>query len=195
MNEWEGIPKNITPYIGFIYIIKNKVNDKYYIGQKTFFKYIDRVKDKVLTKDMCLKREKLQIRLEQGHFKTKKAYNEEITILKKKEKEHFSARKYKTKKVKKETDWRNYFSSSDFLKEDIKINPNDYSRRILVCCETKGMLNYAETFLQMKYGVVFDDNSYNGLVNIRANTKMFQNYQKECRIMLDKINKNQNITT
>ena len=36
--EWKNVPKDISKYQGFVYIIKNKVNDKYYIGKKFFWK-------------------------------------------------------------------------------------------------------------------------------------------------------------
>lgn len=189
MNEWNGVPEDITLYAGFIYIFTNLKTKKFYIGQKTFFKKVDKVKDKEFTKPMFLKRQKLQEKLDQGFFKTKKEYNVQLILLKKEEKEHFSSRKYKTKKVKKETNWREYWGSSDIFKADVgKFGKDNYERKILICCETKGMMNYAETFLQMKYGVVFNDKAFNGLVNIRANTKMFQNYHKECQIMLKKLN-------
>ena len=139
---------------------------------------------------MLLKREKLKIKFESGFFKTKKEYNKELSILKREEKDHFSKRIFKTKKVLKETDWKNYWGSSDIFKKDIdRFGKSNYERKILICCETKGMMNYAETFLQMKYGVLFDDKAHNGLVNIRANTNMFKNYKKECKIMLEKLNK------
>ena len=35
--KWEGIPENISDYFGFIYMITNKSNGKFYIGKKFFF--------------------------------------------------------------------------------------------------------------------------------------------------------------
>lgn len=37
MNNWIGIPENIEEFTGFVYIIKNYRNGRYYIGQKKFW--------------------------------------------------------------------------------------------------------------------------------------------------------------
>lgn len=38
MSSWLNYPENPQDYIGFIYIIENLTNNKYYIGQKKFLK-------------------------------------------------------------------------------------------------------------------------------------------------------------
>ena len=38
MSSWINYPENPQDYIGFIYIIVNQINNKYYIGQKKFLK-------------------------------------------------------------------------------------------------------------------------------------------------------------
>lgn len=190
MTEWKNQPKNINDYVGFIYIIRNHFDDKFYIGQKKFWKKVNRAVEKKITKAEQQRRDKLQLRYDSGEIKTIKVFKEELRVLKISEKERRSNLKIKTKKVMRESDWQKYWGSNDLLKEDVKsLGEENFSKEILICCETKGMMNYAETFLQMKYGVVFDDDSYNGLVNIRANTKMFQNYQTECKNMLEKLNR------
>ena len=40
MIDWLNQPQDITQYQGFVYIIRSKVNDKKYIGQKQFWKVI-----------------------------------------------------------------------------------------------------------------------------------------------------------
>ena len=35
---WKNIPEDISEYQGFVYIIRNKVNGKYYLGKKFFWK-------------------------------------------------------------------------------------------------------------------------------------------------------------
>lgn len=37
MSDWDCTPKGITSFIGFVYIITNKINGKYYVGQKKFW--------------------------------------------------------------------------------------------------------------------------------------------------------------
>jgi len=35
--EWQGAPKDISKFVGFIYRIENKANGRFYIGQKKFW--------------------------------------------------------------------------------------------------------------------------------------------------------------
>ena len=37
MGKWHNIPKNIKNYVGFVYLIENKVNNRKYIGKKLFW--------------------------------------------------------------------------------------------------------------------------------------------------------------
>ena len=58
----------------------------------------------------------------------------------------FRTPKGKKRKVKQESDWRNYYGSCPELKEDIeRIGKLNFSRTILSLHKTKGKTNYEET--------------------------------------------------
>jgi hypothetical protein len=52
----------------------------------------------------------------------------------------------KKKKIRKESDWQNYWSSSDLLKEQVKtLGEENFTREILYLCKTRSECNYMET--------------------------------------------------
>lgn len=52
----------------------------------------------------------------------------------------------KKKKIRKESDWENYWSSSDLLKEQVKqFGEENFTREILFLCKTRSECNYMET--------------------------------------------------
>jgi hypothetical protein len=80
-------------------------------------------------------------------------------------KKHFWTRQ-KDKKTgrrkKKESDWKNYFSSCDELKEDVKLLGKDkFSREILYLCPHRKSMSYYETMEQFKREVLMTDDYYN----------------------------------
>lgn len=79
----------------------------------------------------------------------------------KKEKLVSSTRKV-FKKVIKESDWKTYWGSSDLLKADMKIIPEQYFiREIVEFCHSKKYLAYCEVEHQIKEDVLRKD-TYNG---------------------------------
>lgn len=67
----------------------------------------------------------------------------------------FRTPKGKKRKVRGESDWRNYYGSCDELKEDIKTLGKDLFRReILSLHLTKGKVNFAETEALFKNNVL-----------------------------------------
>lgn len=75
--------------------------------------------------------------------------------------------KGKKKKIRKPSDWENYWSSSPALLEEIEKNGEDqYTREILIFVTTKASIAYAEEYFLFVTGALFDPNCYNG--NIRA---------------------------
>ena len=100
-NPWiyEGKPfetDQIQDYYGFVYLIRNNLNNRCYIGRKYLWQ-----------------------------FRTPKG---------------------KSRKVKSESDWKNYYGSCPELKEDIeKYGRENFSRTILSLHKTKGKTNFEET--------------------------------------------------
>ena len=77
----------------------------------------------------------------------------------------------KKKKVKVESDWKNYWSSSEELKKDIKnLGEDKFTREIIHLCKTKGVANYLEAKEQFRLTVLEEsDKWYNGIINCRVN--------------------------
>jgi hypothetical protein len=75
-------------------------------------------------------------------------------------KKQFYFKKYKKVKGKRksylqESDWREYWSSSDILKEEVQnIGKYSFKRTILVLCKTKSECSYWESKLQFEYDVL-----------------------------------------
>ena len=77
----------------------------------------------------------------------------------------------KKKKIKSliDSDWRDYWSSSEELKKDVILHGEDkFCREILHLCKTKGMMGYLEAKLQFKFEVLEKPNEfYNGIINCK----------------------------
>lgn len=68
----------------------------------------------------------------------------------------------------KESDWRSYWGSCKELLDDKKIvGWRHFEKKILILCESKAEMNYAELLYQIKYDVLFRDDFYNNMINIR----------------------------
>lgn len=80
--------------------------------------------------------------------------------------------KGKKKKILKESDWKNYYGSSDALKEDIeKLGKENFKREILHLCLSKGTCNYFECKEQFVREVLENpDKWYNGYIMCRINS-------------------------
>jgi hypothetical protein len=94
---------------------------------------------------------------------------------------YFSKVKYKThvqkngKKVKKkiksliDSDWQEYWGSSENLHKDIeKLGKENFTREILYFCKTKAELSYTESREQFDRRVLETDDYYNGIINVRV---------------------------
>ena len=77
----------------------------------------------------------------------------------------------KKRKVKVESDWKNYWSSSEELKKDIKdLGESNFKREIIHLCKSKGVANYLEAKEQFLRTVLEDNEKwYNGIINCRVN--------------------------
>lgn len=77
-------------------------------------------------------------------------------------------KKRKTYKV--ESDWKEYWSSSEELKQDVQtIGQEFFTREIIHLCSTKGTTNYLEAKEQFVHGVLEDkDGWYNGWIQVKV---------------------------
>ena len=90
--------------------------------------------------------------------------------------------KGKTRKrtVIKESDWQEYFGSSDEVKALVEEKGADnFHREILHLCKTKGVMSYLELYEQMKNHVLLDDNFYNGIVQVKIHRSHVKNLNKD----------------
>ena len=72
------------------------------------------------------------------------------------------------KKIDKRGLWKSYQSSSNKLKAEIKeLGEENFAFEILEFVDCKWMLNYLELYYQIILEAMFDENSYNGIVNVR----------------------------
>lgn len=120
--EYTG--EDAADFMGFIYLIVNKLDGRRYIGKKLFWFSKPRPK-KVPGRG---------------------------------------------KRMKVESDWKDYYSSSKELQEDVeKLGKENFSREILYFCKTKGMMSYLEAREQ------FDN-------RVLENSDVWYNGQIQCRI-------------
>jgi hypothetical protein len=68
-----------------------------------------------------------------------------------------------------ESDWRDYWGSSDHLKEDIaQLGEDKFTREILYMCPSRGVASYLEAKEQFDRNVLLNDEYYNGIINVRV---------------------------
>ena len=71
-----------------------------------------------------------------------------------------------------ESDWRDYYSSNEVIKENVSQDRSDrYTREILHFGKSKGDLSYLETKEQFDRNVLMDDTYLNGIINCRIHQK------------------------
>ena len=69
----------------------------------------------------------------------------------------------------KESDWRTYWGSNDYLKEDvIELGEDKFTREILYFCASRGIASYLEAKEQFDREVLLTDDYYNGIINVRV---------------------------
>ena len=120
--------------VGFVYKITHKPSGYYYIGKKALYSY--------------------------RNVKIGKRELEEIK--EDRSQKGIKGRLPKKKKVVKESDWEKYFSSNEWIKEQIKEGKeDDFDREILRFCSTKKSLTYWEVKYQMLDGMLENEKSLN----------------------------------
>jgi hypothetical protein len=77
--------------------------------------------------------------------------------------------KGKRKKVKTDSDWRDYYGSNAALKEDVaRLGPENFRRDILHLCKSKGTANYLEMREQIDRRVLESDLWYNDWIMVKV---------------------------
>lgn len=77
----------------------------------------------------------------------------------------------KRKKLKEfiESDWKDYFGSNKELLEDVeKHGPENFERKILVLCQTKGDMTYWESYYQFVTHSLLSEEYYNTWIMCRV---------------------------
>lgn len=69
----------------------------------------------------------------------------------------------------KESDWRDYWGSSDKLNADVaEIGKDKFTREVLYYCTGRGEMSYLEAREQFERRVLETDEYYNGIINVRV---------------------------
>lgn len=83
--------------------------------------------------------------------------------------------KTRKRKVVKESDWQDYFGSSDEVKQLLEENGRDiFKREILHLCKTKGEMSYLELKEQVDREVLLSDEYYNGIIQAKIHRSHVQ---------------------
>ena len=78
----------------------------------------------------------------------------------------------------KESDWKDYWGSSDHLNADVlSFGEDKFTREILYFCSSRGILSYLEAIEQFDRRVLESDEYYNGIINVRiGSSKMLKEH-------------------
>ena len=69
----------------------------------------------------------------------------------------------------KESDWKDYWGSSDRLNADVTaLGPENFTREILYLCRSRAEMSYIEAREQFDRRVLESDEYYNGIINVRV---------------------------
>lgn len=83
-----------------------------------------------------------------------------------------------TRRKKKESDWQQYYSSNEELKQIGKETPERLKREILHLCKSKGECNFLEIAEQFKRNVLYSDEYMNDNINGKWFKKNVSSYKK-----------------
>jgi hypothetical protein len=121
--------------VGFIYMITHIPTGKYYIGKKS----LESVRNvKIGVRELARIKEERKLAGIRGSLPKKK-------------------------KVRKASDWEKYYSSNEWINEQVKEGKKDeLKREVIQFCNSKKSLSYYEVYWMFKYDVLSDENSLNG---------------------------------
>ena len=84
----------------------------------------------------------------------------------------------------KESDWQEYWGSSDALIADVnQLGPEKFTREILYFCRSRAEMSYIEAREQFDRRVLETDDYYNGIINCRVggSNKLRQALQEQAK--------------
>ena len=85
-----------------------------------------------------------------------------------------------------ESDWKDYYGSSDALHEDInKLGKDKFKREILYYCKSKAELSYVEAREQFARKVLESEDYYNGHIRVRIHGSGIMREKKSKGILND----------
>jgi hypothetical protein len=85
--------------------------------------------------------------------------------------------KGKKKRIKVSSDWQTYYGSSDTLKQDVTtLGPENFSRKIIHLCISKGECGYLEAKEQFNNNVLEGDDYYNTWIMCRIRKSHIKDY-------------------
>jgi len=92
-------------------------------------------------------------------------------------KQPLKGKKNKRRSIK-ESDWKEYWGSSDRLKADVELlGESNFKREILYYCPSRGIASYLEAREQFERKVLENDEYYNGIINVRiGGSKILKEY-------------------
>jgi hypothetical protein len=77
--------------------------------------------------------------------------------------------KTRRKRIKSESDWREYFGSSLTLLGDVeKLGRDRFKREIIILCKSRGTANYWEAYHIMSNHAIISENYYNESLQVRV---------------------------
>jgi hypothetical protein len=77
--------------------------------------------------------------------------------------------KKRKRKTTVESDWRDYWGSSENLQADVAaLGPDKFTREIIYYCKSRSELSYLEAKEQFDRCVLETDDYYNGIINVRV---------------------------
>ena len=90
----------------------------------------------------------------------------------------------KKKRYKAESDWRDYYGSSEALLEDVRaLGKDKFRRTILHLCKTKAECAYLEAREQFDRNVLLSDNYYNSWISVRVRKAHLAGLQDEKTVL------------
>ena len=90
--------------------------------------------------------------------------------------------KKRKRKVVKESDWMEYYGSSEEVKSLVEEMGGDlFKREILHLCNNRGEMSYLEAKEQFDREVLLDDGYYNGIINCKIHRSHVKNLGQEVK--------------